>query len=83
MKLWEQTQVIRDAITASFPFLRALIIIKNAFPNGLLTMTFIKRVLVDGTSYNLDATHICTRILNNHVYLAKIAQLVRHTDMYS
>lgn len=77
MKLWEQTQVIRDAITASFPFLRALIIIKNAFPNGLLTMTFIKRVLVDGTSYNLDATHICTRILNNHVYLAKIAQLLQ------
>ena len=83
MKLREQTQVIRDTITASFPFLHALIIIENAFPNALLTMTFIMRALVEGISHNLDAAHIRSRVLNDHVYLAKIAQLVRYTDIYS
>ncbi|KAN0137724.1 hypothetical protein V8E53_004480 [Lactarius tabidus] len=77
MKLREQGQVIRDAITASFPFLHASIVTVHAFPNALLMMTFITRALVQGISYSPNATHIRSRMLNDHVYLARIAQLPR------
>ncbi|KAN0130461.1 hypothetical protein V8E53_011724, partial [Lactarius tabidus] len=77
MKLREQSQVIRDAIMASFPFLHASIVVVHAFPDALLTMTFITRALVDGISHTPNATHIRSRMLNDHVYLSKIAQLPR------
>jgi hypothetical protein len=83
MKLREQGQVIRDAITASFPFLHASIVTVHAFPNALLMMTFITRALVQGISYSPNATHIRSRMLNDHVYLARIAQLVCYAYEYS
>jgi hypothetical protein len=83
MKLREQSQVIQDAITASFPFLHASIVVVHAFPDALLTMTFITRVLVDGISHTPNATHIRSWMLNDHVYLSKIAQLVCYAYEYS
>ncbi|KAI9453765.1 hypothetical protein BJY52DRAFT_1189338 [Lactarius psammicola] len=74
-ELTRDPQLIRDVITASFPFLRASIVTHHAFPDAILTSTFVLRALVAATSHNPNATCIQLRIVNDHMYLAKMITL--------
>ncbi len=76
MKLMDQSQLIHDIITASFPFLRASIVTCHAFPDAILISTFVLRALLAATSHNPGATHVRHRVLNDHMYLAKMVILV-------
>ncbi|KAH9013244.1 hypothetical protein EDB84DRAFT_1568754 [Lactarius hengduanensis] len=76
-KLTEQTKFLRDIITASFPHLRASIMIYNAFPDAALVGTFVLRAFLAATSHNLHAVHVHQRILHDHVYLSKMIVLPR------
>ena len=80
IKLGDQSQIIRDTIKLSLPFLHASIILEHAFPDALLTVTFIKRALLAGISHNPNTTYLRHRILNDHLYLAQMCKLVRHTS---
>jgi hypothetical protein len=73
----DQSRLIRDVITESFTFLHASIILEHAFPDPVLTGTFVMRALVSATSKDTSAASIRHRILNDHAYLAKIIALVR------
>jgi hypothetical protein len=76
IRLKDQNEVIQDVVTASFPFLHAWLVTEHAFPDTLLLSTFTMRSLLAASSHNLKATPIRHRILNDHVYLAKMATLV-------
>ena len=84
LKLTDQSQVIRDAVTDSFPFLRASIILQNVFPDPILTGTFILRALLSATDQanHPNAADVRRRILHDHVYFAKISTLVRRTTHF-
>ncbi|KAN0134252.1 hypothetical protein V8E53_008024 [Lactarius tabidus] len=77
LKLMDQSRLIRDIIMESFTFLRASIILEHAFPDPVLTGTFVMRALVSATSKDTSAASIRHRILNDHAYLAKIIALPR------
>ena len=81
IKLRDQSQIIWDMIKLSLPFLHASIILEHAFPNVLLTVTFIKRALLAGNSHNPNTTYLRHQILNDHLYLTQMCKLVCHTSM--
>ncbi|KAH9008393.1 hypothetical protein EDB85DRAFT_1904251 [Lactarius pseudohatsudake] len=62
---------------ASFPHLRASIMIYNAFPDAALIGTFVLRAFLAATSHNLHTVHVHQCILHDHVYLSKMIMLVK------
>ncbi|KAH9173094.1 hypothetical protein EDB89DRAFT_2242490 [Lactarius sanguifluus] len=76
-RLTEQTRFMRDIITASFPHLRASIMIHDAYPDATLIGTFVLRAFLAATSNDLHAVHVHQRILHDHVYLSKMTVLPR------
>ena len=79
LRLTDQHQIIWDAVTDSFPFLRASIMLQDSFPDPIVTGTFILRALLSATANQPNTAHVRRRILNDHVYFAKISALVCHT----
>ncbi|KAF8262615.1 hypothetical protein EI94DRAFT_1704624 [Lactarius quietus] len=77
IKLKDQSEVIQETVTDSLAFLRASIMLEHVFPGGLQTMTFIMHALVAGTAGHPNASALCSRILNDHIFLAKLATLPR------
>ncbi|KAH9177497.1 hypothetical protein EDB89DRAFT_2064480 [Lactarius sanguifluus] len=76
-RLTEQTRFMHDIITASFPHLRASIMIHDAYPDATLIGTFVLRAFLAATSNDLRAVHVHQRILHDHVYLSKMTVLPR------
>ncbi|KAH9171422.1 hypothetical protein EDB89DRAFT_2229939 [Lactarius sanguifluus] len=76
-RLTEQTQFMRDIITASFPHLRASIMIHDTYPDATLIGTFVLRAFLAAMSNDLRAVHVHQRILHDHVYLSKMTVLVK------
>jgi hypothetical protein len=72
----DQSRIIRDMITRSFPFLRASIVLENSFPNPLLTASFVMRALVTAATVDPNAVSIGRRLQDDHVYLSKMIVLV-------
>ncbi|KAF8266161.1 hypothetical protein EI94DRAFT_1803486 [Lactarius quietus] len=77
IKLKDQSEVIQETVMDSLAFLHASIMLEHAFPDGLQTMTFIMHTLVVGTAGHPNASALHSRILNDHVFLAKLATLPR------
>jgi len=63
----------------SFPFLQALIVTQNAFPDIVLICAFVLRSLIAATDNHPRTTHICHRLLNDHIYLDNMCYLVRRS----
>lgn len=74
--LKEQSEVVQDTVTASLPYLHASIVLEDAFPDVVLTGTFIKRALLSGTSHVSNSFPLRRRIAEDHVYLHKLIPLV-------
>ncbi|KAN0137667.1 hypothetical protein V8E53_004492 [Lactarius tabidus] len=75
IKLMDQSRIIRDMITRSFPFLRASIVLENSFPDPLLTASFVMRALVTAATVDPNAVSIGRRLQDDHVYLSKMIVL--------
>ncbi|KAI9431985.1 hypothetical protein H4582DRAFT_2084268 [Lactarius indigo] len=76
-KLMEQSQLLRNIITASFPHLHASIMVTHAFPDAVLIGSFVLRAFLTATSHNPHAAHVRRRIVHDHEYLAKMTILPR------
>ncbi|KAI9439651.1 hypothetical protein H4582DRAFT_2075020 [Lactarius indigo] len=74
-KLMEQSQLLRNIITASFPHLHASIMVTHAFPDAVLIGSFVLRAFLTATSHNPHAAHVRRRIVHDHEYLAKMTIL--------
>ena len=77
MRLKDQSTVVQDTVTASFPYLHAFIVLDHAFPDGVITATFIMRALLSGTSHVSNSFTLRRRIAEDHIYLSKLVPLVR------
>ena len=77
LKLTNQNKIVRKAISDSFTVLHTSIIFLHAFPDALLSATFIQQVLLTATSRLPGATEIRKRILIDHGYYMKMSILVR------
>ena len=82
LKLTDQNDIMRKAITESFPVLYASIVLQHAFPDALLTNSFIRDALLAAISRFPSAGNIRARILNDHGYFAKISPLVSLTTHF-
>ncbi|KAH9017755.1 hypothetical protein EDB83DRAFT_2320999 [Lactarius deliciosus] len=76
-RLTEQTRFMRDIIKASFPHLRASIMIHDAYPDATLIGTFVLRAFLAATSNDSRAVYVHQRIRQDHVYLSKMTVLPR------
>ena len=77
LKLTNQTEIMRKAISDSFTVLHTSIVFLHAFPDALLTATFIQQALLTATSRLPGATEIRKHILIDHGYYMKMSILVR------
>ena len=77
MRLKDQSAVVQDTVTASFPYLHAFIVLDHAFPDGVITATFIMCTLLSGTSHVSNSFTLRHRIAEDHIYLSKLVPLVR------
>ncbi|KAH8983322.1 hypothetical protein EDB86DRAFT_2833988 [Lactarius hatsudake] len=76
-RLTEQTQFMRNIIKASFPHLRASIMIHDTYPDATLIGTFVLRAFLAATSNDSHAVYVHQRIRQDHVYLSKMTVLVK------
>ena len=76
IRLKKQSEVVQDTVTASLPYLHASIVLEDAFPDVVLTGTFIKRALLSGTSHVSNSFPLHRQIAEDHVYLHKLIPLV-------
>ena len=77
LKLTNQTEIMRKAISDSFTVLHTSIVFLHAFPDVLLTATFIWQALLTATSCLPGAMEMRKRILIDHGYYMKMSILVR------
>ena len=56
-----------------------MVVTQNAFPDIVLIQSFVLRALLLVTARNPRATHIHTRLINDHVYVNDMCALVRHS----
>ncbi len=76
MKLREQNDILYKVISDSFQFLHGFLVTQNAFPDTILTRTFVFKALIGATTNNLKAIFICKRLLDDHLYAEEMCSLV-------
>ena len=78
IKLTEQNTFVRKAISDAFTILHTSIIFHNAFPDAVLSPTFVRQALLTATSRmpHCSGEEIRKRILIDLEYYSKISILV-------
>ena len=78
LMLTVQTDFVRTVIQNSFEGVRASLLFEHAFPDTILSHTFIRDALITAAAnYGSSATMMHARLISDREYIAKIVPLVR------